>query len=63
MTPEEWNRMTLEERFARMEDMLHMSAEAHVEFQIRQKERDAQIEKNAADIRDLLVASRKLLES
>ena len=55
--------MTPEERFTKIENLLHSLTESQVRFQIELEQQGAQIEKQNAGIRDLIVVSRTLLDS
>jgi seryl-tRNA synthetase len=69
--------MTPEERFRNIENLLNMLSESHVQFHSEMEElkeaqrelnetqtrQEAQINKNAAAIRDLILVSRSVLDS
>jgi hypothetical protein len=62
--------MTPDERLTKIENLLHSLTESQVQFQIEMQQmkdksalHDAEIEKQNAGIRDLIIASRAFLES
>jgi hypothetical protein len=55
--------MTPDERFLRMENLMQSLTESQVQLQLQHARLEAETEKNAAAIRDLIVISRSVIEA